>query len=207
MSDTKTKILEASKLEFMQKGFSEASLRTIAAHAGVTTGAIYGYYPDKHAIFIDLVEPAAGEFKNRFLKEQADFAALTQDEQIKHMYKNSTEALQSLLDFIYSFFDSFRLIICSAAGTEYEHYIDELVEIEALSSINFMKTLKAAGFEFAPLSENLIHILSNAYFSAIFETVAHNMEKSEADEYVAKLTLFFKAGWGALFGMDLQNPK
>ncbi|HML45885.1 MAG TPA: hypothetical protein PKE04_03950 [Clostridia bacterium] len=45
----------------------------------------------------------------------------------------------------------------------------------------------------------MIHILANAYFSAIFETVAHGMGKAEADAYVAQITAFFTAGWMALF--------
>ena len=38
------RILECSKKEFLEKGFKNASLRVIAKEAGVTTGAIYGYF-------------------------------------------------------------------------------------------------------------------------------------------------------------------
>lgn len=40
-------IHNAAKAEFMEKGFREASLRNIAKSAGVTTGALYGYYGSK----------------------------------------------------------------------------------------------------------------------------------------------------------------
>lgn len=45
----------------MEKGFRGASLRSIAASLGVTTGAIYGYYTDKEAMFDALVEAPAQE--------------------------------------------------------------------------------------------------------------------------------------------------
>ena len=45
------KLLEAAKTEFLTKGFRNASLRNIAASAGVTTGAIYRYYANKEALF------------------------------------------------------------------------------------------------------------------------------------------------------------
>ena len=44
-------LLEAGKREFMENGFRGASLKSIAASLGVTTGAIYRYYTDKEALF------------------------------------------------------------------------------------------------------------------------------------------------------------
>ena len=36
-----SKLLECAKAEFMEKGFADASMRTIAERAGVTTGMLY----------------------------------------------------------------------------------------------------------------------------------------------------------------------
>ena len=47
-------IHNAAKAEFMEKGFREASLRNIAKSAGVTTGALYGYYGSKEELFKEL---------------------------------------------------------------------------------------------------------------------------------------------------------
>ena len=41
------KILEAAKAEFMERGFAEASMRTIAERAGFTTGMLYSRFADK----------------------------------------------------------------------------------------------------------------------------------------------------------------
>lgn len=48
---TQEKILCAAKAEFLKKGFQTASLRAIVKAAGVTTGALYGYYSSKEALF------------------------------------------------------------------------------------------------------------------------------------------------------------
>ncbi|MCR4790946.1 MAG: TetR/AcrR family transcriptional regulator, partial [Treponemataceae bacterium] len=50
-SETLNKILTAANEEFSQKGFSSASLRTIVKKAGVTTGALYGYFKSKEELF------------------------------------------------------------------------------------------------------------------------------------------------------------
>ena len=48
--------------EFLDKGFQGASLRQIVKNAGVTTGAFYGYFSSKEALFASIVEPHAGCF-------------------------------------------------------------------------------------------------------------------------------------------------
>lgn len=53
------RILACAKEEFLEKGFSEASLRSIAAKADTTTGSIYSRYGGKEELFGEIVEPAA----------------------------------------------------------------------------------------------------------------------------------------------------
>ena len=57
--ETLTRIHQAAMEEFLEKGFADASLRQIVKNAGVTTGAFYGYYSSKDALFTALVEPHA----------------------------------------------------------------------------------------------------------------------------------------------------
>ena len=49
------KILACAKEEFLEKGYSEASLRTIAAKADTTTGSIYSRFRDKEGLFSAIV--------------------------------------------------------------------------------------------------------------------------------------------------------
>ena len=58
---TVTAILEAGKKEFLTYGYEKASLRRIAKEASVTTGAIYGYFPGKKALFDALTSDKAME--------------------------------------------------------------------------------------------------------------------------------------------------
>ena len=53
------KILACAKAEFLEKGFGEASLRTIASKAGTTTGSIYSRFGGKEGLFGAIVEPTA----------------------------------------------------------------------------------------------------------------------------------------------------
>ena len=58
-SATLENILQTAMEEFSDKGFLGASLRQIVKRAGVTTGAFYGYFSSKEALFSAIVEPHA----------------------------------------------------------------------------------------------------------------------------------------------------
>ena len=67
-SVTLENILQAAMEEFSEKGFLGASLRQIVKKAGVTTGAFYGYFSSKEALFNAIVEPHAAALMGRFMK-------------------------------------------------------------------------------------------------------------------------------------------
>ena len=70
---THKKILECGKKIFKEKGFEKANLREICAQAGVTTGAFYGHFEDKEALFSELVQPVITdtEYHYSLLKQQS----------------------------------------------------------------------------------------------------------------------------------------
>jgi len=55
--ETKSKLLASAKAEFLEKGYMNASLRSICKNAGVTTGALYFFFRDKEDLFESLVAP------------------------------------------------------------------------------------------------------------------------------------------------------
>lgn len=81
---TLEKIQEAARAEFLDKGFQGASLRQIVKNAGVTTGAFYGYFSSKEALFNALVEPHATALMGKFMEAQISFAELPEEQQLEH---------------------------------------------------------------------------------------------------------------------------
>jgi AcrR family transcriptional regulator len=54
--ETAARILDAALSLFRKQGFDAATMRDIAAEAGVATGAAYYYYPSKEAIVLDFYQ-------------------------------------------------------------------------------------------------------------------------------------------------------
>jgi len=198
--NTLQKIMAEAKKEFLEKGYKDASLRNIVKQAGVTTGAFYGYYPDKEALFHALVSPAAEGLWAYFIKTQQGFADLQTEQKISQLHSYTEEPMRYLLRYIYEHFDAFKLIVCCSDGTDYACYIDSLVEIETKCTQEFIKAAKKGGYRINEIKPELIHILSSAYFYGVFEVVIHDMPKKDADDYVADITAFHRAGWDKIFG-------
>lgn len=54
-------ITHAAHELFLQNGYTGTSVDAIAEHAHVTKRTIYGYFPDKRALFAGVIEDAVGE--------------------------------------------------------------------------------------------------------------------------------------------------
>jgi AcrR family transcriptional regulator len=59
--ETGLRILESALALFREQGFDAATMRDIAARAGVATGAAYYYYPSKDAIVMDFYRRSSAE--------------------------------------------------------------------------------------------------------------------------------------------------
>ena len=71
------KIVEAAKKEFGRYGFKEASMRNIAAEAGMSASGLYKHFPSKEEMFADLVEPVKEEFEREYReRERREYAEL-----------------------------------------------------------------------------------------------------------------------------------
>lgn len=198
--NTREKILEAGKQEFLSNGFLAASLRNIVKEAGVTTGAFYGYFSSKEALFAALVEPHAAAVMGRFMEAQSDFAGLPDAEQPQHVGRESSDCMLWMVDYIYQHFDAVKLLICHAQGTAYEHFIHNMVEIEVEATYRYLDVLRQLGRPVPELDTQLSHIIASGMFNGIFEIVVHDMPYERARRNVQQLQEFYLAGWQQMMG-------
>ena len=197
---TMERIQKAALEEFSEKGFLGASLRQIVKNAGVTTGAFYGYFSSKEALFASLVEPHAAALMGRFMEAQTSFADLAEEEQPKHMGEASGDYVDWMVDYICQHRGPVKLLLCRAEGTSYEHFAHNMVEIEVEYTLKYMEVLRRLGKDIPDLSRSLCHIIASGMFNGLFEIVVHDMPREQARLYVAQFRAFYTAGWLKLMG-------
>ena len=195
--DTWERILRIAKKEFLQKGFKGASLQSIVSQAGFTKGAFYGYYPNKAALFDDLVSAAAEGLRERFKAAQQAHFELIPEGRAAVSWRLSGEFLQQFIQYIYDHFDEFKLITCRSEGTKYANYVQELAEMEISVSEQYLETLRQKEKLIGSISRELHSMMTGAFFNAVFETVARDMPREQALAYGDELVAFFSAGMKA----------
>ncbi len=204
MSETEQTTLErihiAAKQEFLEKGFRGASLRNIVKTAGVTTGAFYGYFSSKEALFTSIIEPLAAAVMGRFMTAQTDFANLPKEEQPTHMGKESADCVNWMIDYMYDNMEDFKILLCCSEGTSYENFVHSMVEIEVEYTFRYIDVLRSLGNEVPELDRQLCHMIASGMFEGIFEVIRHDMPKERAKVFVEQLQEFYIAGWTKIMG-------
>ena len=199
-SVTLEKIQQIAIAEFLDKGFRGASLRQIVRNAGVTTGAFYGYFSCKEALFASIVEPHAKALMNRFVDAQLSFSALPSSEKPQHVGVESGEYIDWMVDYVYEHKDPVKILFSCAEGTSYDNFIHNMVEIEEEATLSYLDILRQMGKDIPTLDKSLCHIIASTMFDSIFEIVIHDIPYDEAKRNIKLLRDFYSAGWQRLMG-------
>ncbi len=199
------KILDAAKKEFLEKGYRNASMRSIAAAVNATTGAIYRYYNGKEALFEALAAAPAEEFFQRYKSYSDNFSKQSLDMQLTTLPQISDKPngeIELLMKYIYEHYDAFKLIACCSVGTGYESYVERLTEIETRAGIILVRLMQKEGRLTVDADDTLIHIISNTIFTGIFEIISHDSNAKDAEKHINALYDFYTAGWYKILGIE-----
>ena len=192
-------VLDCAKKEFLDKGYIDASLLTIAQEANTSTGSIYTRFGDKEWLFCAIVEPAANGLKKMFLEIQEKFHSFDKEAQLAEMGQYTSLHQMEMLDYIYDHFDVFRLLLDCAEGTQFSRFVEELVEIEVDYTYKYMEVIGCKSVKSGLVTEEFVHIVVTAYFNGMFEVVRHNMDKASAVKYVRLLNRYHMQGFSTIF--------
>lgn len=198
-TETLQRIESAAMDEFLFKGFQGASLRQIVKNAGVTTGAFYGYFSSKEALFAHLVEPHAKALMARYMDAHLSFTQLPKHEQPTQMGKASGDYIEWMSGYIMEHHDGVMLLIKKAEGTGYDHFIDNMVEVEVDSTIEYIKVLQQLGHKIEPIERMTIKIISTQLLQGLFEIMLQGSDAQMIHHATKQYRAFFVAGWNDLF--------
>lgn len=201
------RVLECARVEFLDKGYKDASLRTIAQNADSSTGSIYTRFGNKSGLFNALVAPAVEGLKEWFGYEQEVFDKRDIADKRVDSFDYSRDKYNTFLDYVYDHYDEFKLMISCSEGTVFSTFIHDIAKIDVEYTLKFIRDTNPALLESGSVTEGLVHMLSSGFFTGIFETVVHNMDKEYAQKQVKKMRHFYQVGWKDLMtgGNDAEK--
>ena len=192
-------LIEAAKKEFREKGYNKASLRSICAKAGVTTGALYFFFENKAELFSAIVdEPIKGLKKLLVEHFKEDREYMEHLDSVENMEMDHSDLSDMLVDYIYRNYDSFLLLLTSAENTVYENCMDEFVTLTESSMPIMLSGLKGYSYD-----EYMSHWMSHITVDAFVNVIKHEKDVKQAKDKLRRIMNYLIEGWVELVMVSL----
>lgn len=204
---THKKILDCGKKIFKDQGFEKSNLRAICKAAGVTTGAFYGHFEDKEALFSELVEPIVSQIQRSYtMYEDRSFDVYKKEKHIKKetIYKILESKAQGAIEMVLYFFehkDVFELLVFGSYGTKFNNFLDEIIEREDKNHFEILSMIYGEDHVNDVITNRGIHLINHAYFYALSEVAVHSKSIEAVKLNATLISEFFNEGWKKIRGI------
>ena len=193
--ETREKLIESAKAEFMEKGYNKASLRTICANAGVTTGALYFFFEDKADLFRAIVGKPVDELfrimQSHFDEDDVNISSPDYDVD----FDDHSEIAQVLIHHIYSNYDEAILLLTKSQGSEYENLVDRIVEMTESKSIETMEKISLKNGKKKKVNKYMLHLVIHLMVDSFVHLVTHEPDEKKALANIKKVFKMTMHNW------------
>lgn len=200
--ETKLKLLASARMEFMEKGYMNASLRNICRNAGVTTGALYFFFKDKADLYESLTrDTVAGIFgiMNAHFSNEHDMA--TQSEMIDFKNVDNSKDIDDsmkIVHIMYEHRDDVLLVLTKSQGSPIEGIVDKFIETAEAHYKNMAHQMERL-YPDKKLDDRLIHWLSHEMIEMFVYMITHIEDESQAVSFMKQSIAYMISGWYGLF--------
>lgn len=199
--ETRQKLLECAEREFMEKGYTAASLRSICRQAGVTTGALYFFFKDKADLFAALVEePVNGLYEimmGHYREElEMDF---TEVRDIQEDTGN-VEMGVAVVRYIYAHYNAFQLVLTKSQGSGFENYFERFVDA---TQEHYRRLVDGIWGEWGcdVLDDYTIHWMAHMHMDSFMHLFTHEKSEEEACRHIAQIVRYLVSGFLGILRM------
>ena len=192
---TRELILKSARKQFLEKGFQGASIRKIASDAGVTYGALYGYFASKEELFYALTDPMMGRIMNKLDDIEAAMLALPAEKRLLGMNEVFTVRLPELVALIFEDREIVKLVIGGAKGTKYENFMSELVKRDAHA---ISAAAENSDERLQMFDAQTLETLMEGYMAALFHLIVSGRDQKTVRQSMETFAKIYAAGMLAL---------
>ena len=204
---TKIKLIECAKKEFIEKGYMKASLRNICKEAGVTTGAMYFFFKDKEELFESVVGGPLISLMNTIrahFDQETDFIGDVSSITTLDL-KEDYVAASDILSVLFQFKEEYLLLMNKAQGSKYEKIVDSLVEQIYEHYLQMYCKMKGYTSKKNITSEDkfIVHWMSHDQIDIFIHLLVHCETEKEAAKQMKNMFNYMVGGWIATIRKDI----
>lgn len=177
---TRKRILEAAQAEMLRVGYQKASMRKIAADAGITAGALYKHYQGKEEIFETICDGIIEKLFTAQKQLLPDDLENKTDEELLQLFwqKASVQMLARFKDY----FPVFQMVVLHGNPEYYARKKAEYLEFSVSYAVRYYDELHKRGLTKKKYSRDEIHMLSQAEFLALCTFLESTEQQGSMDE-------------------------
>ena len=197
--ETKRKLLASAKTEFMEKGYMQASLRSICRNAGVTTGALYFFFEDKEDLFASLVEAPMRKLYELMAKHYSEEMKELNVEQLKKQdFSEDIDTTKQIVHCLYEYYDEFQLVLTKGQGSRFSQSVDQFVEITE-KHYRGLADRMSDQMGSPKVEDYMIHWFSHMQIDAFVHLLTHENSEREALKHIESMVRCMICGWMSMF--------
>ncbi len=197
--DTRNKILESAKEEFLEKGYENASLRRIALKAHMTVGNLYRYFENKEDINVKIVEPCLLKIEKLINDETDNQLSFFKNNKNFNLDKEDMiKALDNIIDKIIDIYDEYK--------AEFQILMmDSKVSIKLRAWFsNLIRNLIKNNYPFIGLEKELT-TMSETYSVAVFSGFKELLRSDFGKERIKLLSKIYFRSYIYMLNSDIRK--
>ncbi len=198
--EVEERILNAARVEFAEHGFAKAKIRSIAVRAGVSTGNLYTYFPNKDDLFCTLVKPAVEQINAHTNYDQIQ----PEDGCTGYTYEWHLDFYQEIADVHYRNHEDLKLILFKSQGSSLEDFREDCIRKldETIQRDKCTLPQSEAGDR---VDEFLWHSLHSFAVNTFIEMTMHDLSREEMMQCAVDLATYMHYGWKAIEESRIKN--
>ena len=186
-------ILKAAREEFLEKGFRDASIRSITARAKTSKSNLYNYFADKDALFRAVSEPTLSAIEKGFAAVRARNRTGAGD---AYSFEMQKQYIIAVMEYVYAHREDVELLLFCAAGSSLAEYRDTVLDGFTDVLADWLKITVPD----KDISRFFIRCVAGFYLSSIEGLLIKEVPPHEAAGHFGEFMAFVHGGWSAVLG-------
>lgn len=198
--DIRKNILKTARKEFLENGFKDTSMRSIAQKTGVGLSNIYNYFRNKDEIFREVLTGLLNAM-DRVIEEHNSPEHISVDIFSSNEYMHSQ--INMFVELIANYKEDFELLLFKSAGSSLENYRHDFTDKHTETGKEYIRMMKEKYPSInADISDFFIHTMSSWWFSIITELVMHDLSHNKLEKFISEYMEYGTAGWKKIMRIE-----
>jgi len=182
--EIKNNIIAAAIHEFKEKGYHDASMRTIATNTGVAIGNVYRYFKNKDELFNSIVGPVYTRFTSMV------FELYQSQNSIPEMKLIVGDITDKIMEFYDDYETELLILIDKSKGSKYEDIKEELIRLTNFRiKSELLLVFKEKGIHLE--DDYILYIMAANIIEGIFMVLRKYRDQTKIKELMGQLLIIY----------------